>query len=97
MIPSIVATLHDTPSAIRHSVRPGLAGLWQISEAGASQIKRDCKLDVAYVRRRSLWLDLVILHHTVRGALGRPKLSEEEALSLAVTYGRSTALDVDII
>ena len=88
MIPSIVATLEATPSAIRHSVHPGIAGLWQVSEDGAKQIEPHCELDVEYVARRSLRLDLAILYHSARNALGRPKLSRQDALSLATKLGK---------
>ena len=88
MIPSIVATLEATPSAIRHSVHPGIAGLWQVSEDGAKQIEPHCELDVEYVARRSLRLDLAILFHSARNALGSPKLSRQDALSLATKLGK---------
>ena len=43
------------------SVRPGITGLWQVS--GRSQINFDKRItiDAEYIRRKSLWLDLLIL------------------------------------
>lgn len=43
------------------SVRPGITGLWQVS--GRSEINFDKRItiDAEYVRKKSLWLDLLIL------------------------------------
>jgi lipopolysaccharide/colanic/teichoic acid biosynthesis glycosyltransferase len=45
-------------------VKPGITGLWQVK--GRSSIKFDdmVRLDMQYVRARSLWLDLKILLQT---------------------------------
>ncbi len=49
----------------RLDVVPGLTGLWQI--VGRAQLEFDdrLRLDIAYIERRSLWLDVVILYKTV--------------------------------
>jgi lipopolysaccharide/colanic/teichoic acid biosynthesis glycosyltransferase len=49
----------------RLDVQPGLTGLWQI--IGRAQLEFDdrLRLDIAYIERRSLWLDINILFHTV--------------------------------
>lgn len=49
----------------RLDVAPGLTGLWQI--IGRAQLEFDdrLRLDIAYIERRSLWLDLNILLFTV--------------------------------
>lgn len=49
----------------RLDVAPGLTGLWQI--IGRAQLEFDdrLRLDIAYIDRRSLWLDINILIHTV--------------------------------
>jgi lipopolysaccharide/colanic/teichoic acid biosynthesis glycosyltransferase len=53
----------------RLSVKPGLTCIWQVS--GRSDIGFDewMRLDVEYVRRRSLWLDLKILALTIPAVL----------------------------
>jgi lipopolysaccharide/colanic/teichoic acid biosynthesis glycosyltransferase len=55
----------------RLEVLPGVTGLWQIS--GRSDIDFDgrVRLDVAYIERRDIWLDLRILAHTVGAVLHR--------------------------
>ncbi|MDZ7675015.1 MAG: sugar transferase [Acidimicrobiales bacterium] len=56
----------------RFSVKPGLTGLWQVSGRGGLTMKEALDLDVEYVRRRSLWLDLRLLVKTP-GALLRSR------------------------
>jgi exopolysaccharide production protein ExoY len=46
------------------SVRPGLTGLWQVSGRGATSYEERVQLDVSYVERRSLLLDLRIIART---------------------------------
>jgi lipopolysaccharide/colanic/teichoic acid biosynthesis glycosyltransferase len=46
-------------------VRPGMTGLWQISGRNRLSFEERVALDAAYLRRRTLWLDLVILARTV--------------------------------
>jgi lipopolysaccharide/colanic/teichoic acid biosynthesis glycosyltransferase len=50
-------------------VKPGITGLWQVK--GRSRVRFDdmVRLDLQYVRRRSLWLDLQILMQTPRAVL----------------------------
>jgi lipopolysaccharide/colanic/teichoic acid biosynthesis glycosyltransferase len=50
---------------VRLEVAPGLTGLWQISGRSELDLEDRLRLDVAYVRNRSLWLDIRILLHTV--------------------------------
>jgi lipopolysaccharide/colanic/teichoic acid biosynthesis glycosyltransferase len=49
----------------RLDVMPGLTGLWQIM--GRAQLEFDdrLRLDIAYIERASLWLDIAILLRTV--------------------------------
>ncbi len=57
--------------ARRHEVRPGLTGLAQVSGRNALSWSEKLALDVAYVERRSLALDLWILWRTLRIVLRR--------------------------
>ncbi len=49
----------------RLDVVPGLTGLWQITGRGSSSFDERVRLDVAYMERRCLWLDIHILARTV--------------------------------
>ncbi len=49
----------------RLQVRPGITGLWQVSGRNLLTYRRMCELDIEYVRRWSLWLDLRILLRTI--------------------------------
>jgi lipopolysaccharide/colanic/teichoic acid biosynthesis glycosyltransferase len=53
----------------RFAVRPGITGLWQIAGRSLVPLEEMVLLDVAYVLRRSLWLNLSILLRTVPAAL----------------------------
>lgn len=49
----------------RFSVKPGITGLWQVSGRSACSDDERVRLDLAYVDRRCLWLDLAILARTL--------------------------------
>lgn len=46
------------------NVTPGMTGLWQVSGRSMVGFEEMVKLDLAYARQRSLWLDLKILLKT---------------------------------
>ncbi|WP_273887050.1 undecaprenyl-phosphate galactose phosphotransferase WbaP [Rubrobacter naiadicus] len=52
-------------------VTPGITGLWQVSGRSELEFDRRVTMDLYYVRRWSIWLDLVILARTVSHILGR--------------------------
>ncbi len=54
----------------RLAISPGLTGLWQVCGRAELDFDDRCRLDVFYVRRCSLRLDLVILLRTVGAVLG---------------------------
>jgi lipopolysaccharide/colanic/teichoic acid biosynthesis glycosyltransferase len=53
----------------RLEVKPGLTGLWQILGRSSLDFDDRLRLDIAYVRNRSLWLDVRILFRTARAVL----------------------------
>lgn len=55
----------------RHSVRPGLTGLWQVSGRNNLTFDEMCRLDSLYVSSWSPSLDLVILLRTLRVVITR--------------------------
>lgn len=58
-------------AAPRFKVRPGMTGLWQVSGRSAVDYKTALRIDIDYVQRRSLVLDLEILVRTGWVLLGR--------------------------
>ena len=59
----------DAADRVRHAVRPGITGWWQVE--GTEAYREMIELDLAYVRRWSLWLDAVLLARTVPAVLLR--------------------------
>lgn len=53
----------------RFDVKPGITGLWQVSGRCELTIAQMIVLDIEYVQRRSLWLNLVILLRTLPAVL----------------------------
>jgi lipopolysaccharide/colanic/teichoic acid biosynthesis glycosyltransferase len=47
------------------AVRPGLTGLWQVSGRNNISYDNRVQLDLAYVRHRTVWLDIRILILTI--------------------------------
>jgi lipopolysaccharide/colanic/teichoic acid biosynthesis glycosyltransferase len=60
----------DEQEAIILRVKPGITGMWQVTERNASTFGQRVQLDVSYVRSWSPWLDLYILVRTVPVVLG---------------------------
>jgi exopolysaccharide biosynthesis polyprenyl glycosylphosphotransferase len=57
--------LHGWQASERHSVRPGITGLWQVSGRNAISWEERVHLDVVYARHWSVISDLRILARTV--------------------------------
>jgi lipopolysaccharide/colanic/teichoic acid biosynthesis glycosyltransferase len=49
----------------RLEVLPGITGLWQVSGRSNLDFDQRLKLDIAYIERQSLWLDIQVLVRTV--------------------------------
>ncbi len=67
--------LYSARQRRRHEVRPGVTGLAQVSGRNASSWDERLELDVRYVERASLALDLSILISTVSAVLTRRGIS----------------------
>jgi lipopolysaccharide/colanic/teichoic acid biosynthesis glycosyltransferase len=59
------AELFEPRHQARFRVPPGLTGLWQVSGRNRLSMRQALELDLEYIRRRSLRLDLILLLKTV--------------------------------
>jgi lipopolysaccharide/colanic/teichoic acid biosynthesis glycosyltransferase len=50
-------------------VRPGLTGLWQVSDRRHTSYRERIELDLTYMRNRTFGMDLLILLKTFRAVL----------------------------
>lgn len=66
----------------RHEVRPGITGLAQVSGRNAITWEEKLDLDVAYVERCSLGLDLRILWRTLRSVARREGISAAGSVTM---------------
>lgn len=71
-LPEIVAK-YETWQHRRHAVKPGVTGLWQVSERGDVPMHEATDVDIEYVESLSLAADLRILMLTIPAALGAQK------------------------
>jgi lipopolysaccharide/colanic/teichoic acid biosynthesis glycosyltransferase len=63
------AELFPDWSKARFHVPPGITGLWQVSGRNRLTMLEGLQLDLEYVQRRSIWLDVRILARTVPALL----------------------------
>ncbi|HYI14172.1 MAG TPA: sugar transferase [Thermomicrobiales bacterium] len=61
---SFAANTYELWQTERLDVTPGLTGLWQIVGRGETEFDDRLRLDIAYIERRCLWLDIQILFRT---------------------------------
>jgi lipopolysaccharide/colanic/teichoic acid biosynthesis glycosyltransferase len=65
---SIVAS-YEPWQHLRHAVKPGLTGLWQVTARGDGEMHEHTDLDIEYVRRATLRSDLKIMLLTIPAVL----------------------------
>ncbi|WP_036687054.1 sugar transferase [Paenibacillus tyrfis] len=63
---SIVEEYYTDKENGRFSVKPGITGLWQISEDRKKPIHENLHHDLYYIKRASFWLDTKIIFGTLR-------------------------------
>lgn len=81
---------YSAQQARRHEVRPGLTGLAQVEGRNALSWEDKFALDVKYVDRYSLWMDVAILARTVASVLARRGISREGHATAPEFMGSST-------
>jgi lipopolysaccharide/colanic/teichoic acid biosynthesis glycosyltransferase len=55
----------------RLEVLPGITGLWQVSGRSDLDFDERLRLDIEYIERQSLWLDIQILFRTVKAVFSQ--------------------------
>jgi exopolysaccharide biosynthesis polyprenyl glycosylphosphotransferase len=58
----------------RLSMKPGITGLWQVTSRLDEDFDQRAALDMAYIDRWSIWLDVAIIFRTIPALLRRPGL-----------------------
>lgn len=53
----------------RLDVTPGITGLWQVLGRASTEFDERLRLDIAYIEKRCLWLDINILFRTISAVL----------------------------
>lgn len=66
---SFSAKTYDLWHTERLDVTPGLTGLWQVIGRASTEFDERLRLDIAYIERRCLWLDIQLLFRTVTAVL----------------------------
>ena len=56
--------LYDDWARQRLAVQPGITGLYQVTLRSEASFREMVEVDLEYIRRRSLWLDLGIMART---------------------------------
>ena len=82
---------YSPQQARRHEVPPGITGWAQVGGRNALTWEEKFALDVWYVDNRTLWLDMVILWHTVRAVLRREGISAPGEATMPEFLGSAPA------
>lgn len=69
--------LYSMEQMKRHNVRPGVTGYAQVNGRNNIPWAKKFELDVYYVEKFSLWLDVKILFQTIAKVLGQADISQE--------------------
>jgi len=83
--------LYTEEQARRHDVRPGITGWAQVNGRNAISWEQKFALDVWYVERQSLWLDMKILLLTVVKVFRREGISQEGHVTTSKFAGSGDA------
>ncbi len=62
---SFDASTYDLWHTERLEVLPGITGLWQVNGRSDVDFDERARLDIEYIEKQSVWLDLWILYRTI--------------------------------
>lgn len=68
---SFAPDTYDLWQTVRLDVVPGLTGLWQIIGRAETEFYERLRLDIMYIKHRTLWLDIQILFRTVLAVIAQ--------------------------
>lgn len=68
---SFAASTYSLWHTERLEVTPGITGLWQVSGRSDLEFDERLRLDIEYIRRRSLWFDFVLIVRTIGAVVFR--------------------------
>jgi len=68
-VPVYETEAYKTEQLMRLDALPGITGWWQINLRGRGTLDQMVELDVEYIQKRSLWMDIKILFLTVPAVL----------------------------
>lgn len=66
---SFAASTYELWQTERLDVLPGITGLWQLLGRASTEFDQRLRLDIAYMERRCIWLDIQILFRTIPAVL----------------------------
>lgn len=79
--------LYNAEQHRRHEVRPGLTGWAQVNGRNLVNWQERFRLDVEYVDKMSLWMDIKIMFLTVKTVLVREGISSETSATMEFFRG----------
>jgi lipopolysaccharide/colanic/teichoic acid biosynthesis glycosyltransferase len=82
MIKSIIDEIPHDIEQVRHSIRPGITGPWQVSVDGAHSLLDCLDYDEVYVSKANLALDVKLMALTAVQTIGLPKSEKAKVFAM---------------
>ena len=74
--------LYNEEQKQRHNVRPGLTGYAQVNGRNAISWEEKFDLDIKYIKKISLFMDVLIIFRTVFAVFNRKGISSETSVTM---------------
>lgn len=68
-VPTYEGALYDEDDMERLASLPGITGWWQVKGRGRTTFEQQVELDIEYIHKQSLWMDIKILFMTIPAVL----------------------------